>query len=63
MVKTVLLCPGQGAQHVGMGKDLAEESTVARSVFEQIDDHIDEERAGDEHPRDITGERHLSLHE
>ena len=40
VVKTVLLCPGQGAQRVGMGKDLAEEFPEARRVFEQIDDTI-----------------------
>ncbi len=40
VVKTVLLCPGQGAQRVGMGKDLAEEFPRAREVFEQIDEAI-----------------------
>jgi len=38
MVKTILLCPGQGAQRVGMGKDLATEFEAARTVFEQVDD-------------------------
>jgi [acyl-carrier-protein] S-malonyltransferase len=37
VVNTVLLCPGQGAQRVGMGKDLAEEFPEARHVFEQVD--------------------------
>jgi [acyl-carrier-protein] S-malonyltransferase len=36
-VRAVLLCPGQGAQRVGMGKDLAERFPAARSVFEQAD--------------------------
>ncbi len=40
MVRTVLLCPGQGAQRVGMGKDLADEFPAARRVFEQIDEAI-----------------------
>lgn len=40
VVKTVLLCPGQGVQRVGMGKDLADEFPEARRVFEQIDDAI-----------------------
>ena len=31
------LCPGQGAQHVGMGKDLAQRFPAARSTFEAID--------------------------
>ena len=32
---TILLCPGQGAQHVGMGKDWYEQSSVAKETFEQ----------------------------
>ncbi|QNN24523.1 ACP S-malonyltransferase [Planctomycetales bacterium ZRK34] len=32
---TIILCPGQGAQHVGMGKAWAEASDAARSTFEQ----------------------------
>lgn len=32
--KTYILCPGQGAQVVGMGKDFFEASAAARSVFE-----------------------------
>jgi [acyl-carrier-protein] S-malonyltransferase len=36
-VKAVLLCPGQGAQRVGMGKDLAERHPAARAVFEEAD--------------------------
>ena len=34
------LCPGQGAQKVGMGKDLAERFPAARLVFESIDDAL-----------------------
>lgn len=37
---TVLLCPGQGAQKVGMGKDLAERFPEARSTFAAIDDAL-----------------------
>jgi [acyl-carrier-protein] S-malonyltransferase len=33
----IWLCPGQGAQKVGMGKDLAERFPAARGVFEAID--------------------------
>jgi len=40
VVNTVLLCPGQGAQRVGMGKDLATEFPEARRVFEQVDDTL-----------------------
>ncbi|HSR90888.1 MAG TPA: ACP S-malonyltransferase [Gemmatimonadales bacterium] len=38
----VLLCPGQGAQKVGMGKDLAERFPAARDVFQRIDDTLGE---------------------
>ncbi|HXE55554.1 MAG TPA: hypothetical protein VN541_21200, partial [Tepidisphaeraceae bacterium] len=34
---TYILCPGQGAQAVGMGKDLSASSPAAREVFEQAD--------------------------
>ena len=34
---TVVMCPGQGAQKVGMGKDLAERFPAARETFERID--------------------------
>lgn len=36
----VILCPGQGAQKVGMGKDLAERFPAARETFRQIDDAL-----------------------
>lgn len=35
---TAFVFPGQQSQHVGMGKDLAEEYPAARQVFEQADD-------------------------
>jgi len=35
--RTIWLCPGQGAQKVGMGKDLAERFSEARAVFDAID--------------------------
>lgn len=34
---SVVLCPGQGAQRVGMGKDLAERFPAARETFARID--------------------------
>ena len=40
MVKAVILCPGQGAQRVGMGKDLAERFPAARELFASIDDAL-----------------------
>src|SRR5256885_11775938 len=37
--KTYILCPGQGAQAVGMGKDFYESSPAAREVFDRAN-HI-----------------------
>ena len=37
------LFPGQGAQTIGMGKDLAEAYPTARAVFEEVDDALGEE--------------------
>lgn len=34
--------PGQGSQSVGMGKMLAEQSAVARAVFQEVDDALGE---------------------
>ena len=34
---TIWLCPGQGAQKVGMAKDLAERFPAARQALEAID--------------------------
>ena len=34
------LFPGQGSQHAGMGKELAENFSVARQVFEEANDAI-----------------------
>ncbi len=40
MAKTAILFPGQGAQHVGMGRDIAEAFDVAAKVFEQADSQL-----------------------
>lgn len=40
VVNVFLLCPGQGAQRVGMGKDLAERFPQARQVFAAADDAL-----------------------
>jgi len=32
--------PGQGSQSVGMGKALADASTAAREVFQEVDDAL-----------------------
>lgn len=33
--QTYILCPGQGAQHVGMGRDFAEKHPEARAVYDE----------------------------
>jgi len=33
--KTYILCPGQGAQAGGMGKDFYESSPAAREIFDR----------------------------
>ena len=35
MAKVALLFPGQGAQHVGMGRAIAEKFPAARSLYDQ----------------------------
>ena len=35
-----LLCPGQGAQAVGMGRDFYDNFGVARRVYDQADKHL-----------------------
>lgn len=35
--------PGQGSQSVGMGKSLAEESAVAREVFEEVNEALEQD--------------------
>ncbi|MGZ8313404.1 MAG: ACP S-malonyltransferase, partial [Allosphingosinicella sp.] len=37
--------PGQGSQSVGMGRTLAEASTAARAVFEEVDDALGQKLA------------------
>ena len=40
MVSAVLIFPGQGAQKVGMGRDLAERFPAAKGVFDAVDDAL-----------------------
>ena len=37
-----LVCPGQGAQSIGMGKLLADEYSSAKAVFEEVDEALGE---------------------
>src|SRR3954452_9808428 len=43
---TYILCPGQGAQQVGMGKDYFEQSEPAKRVFERANDVLGFDLAG-----------------
>src|SRR3989337_4473814 len=40
MKRIAFVFPGQGSQHVGMGKELCENFTIARQVFEEADDSL-----------------------
>lgn len=40
MGRTALLFPGQGAQKVGMAKDLYEDFAAARLVLEEVDEAL-----------------------
>ena len=39
-MKTAFIFPGQGAQHPGMGKDLADRFPAARQIFEEADEAL-----------------------
>lgn len=41
MAANAFIFPGQGSQAVGMGRDLAASFTVAREVFEEVDDVLE----------------------
>lgn len=41
-MKSALICPGQGSQFIGMGKQLAENFAAAKDVFAQIDEALDQ---------------------
>ena len=40
MISIAFLFPGQGSQAIGMGKDLADQHTVARRTFEEADEAL-----------------------
>jgi len=40
--KIIVVFPGQGSQIVGMGRDLFENHHVAREVFEEVDDTLNQ---------------------
>ena len=41
-MSTAFVFPGQGAQTIGMGRDLAEAYPAARAVFDEVDDALGE---------------------
>lgn len=41
-MSSVLVFPGQGSQSVGMGKDLYDNNPVARTVFDEVDDALNQ---------------------
>lgn len=41
-MKTAFIFPGQGSQTIGMGKDLYDNFPIAKQVFEQVDDALDQ---------------------
>ena len=43
MSQTHILCPGQGAQHVGMGRDYADAHAAAKAVFDEVDSIVGSE--------------------
>lgn len=40
MKNAAFLFPGQGAQHIGMGKDFFDAFSLARLIFEEAEDHL-----------------------
>ena len=45
-MRRAFIFPGQGSQTIGMGKELAAESAIARAVFEEVDDALDHDLSG-----------------
>ena len=51
--------PGQGAQTIGMGQDLAASYPAAKAVFEEVDDALGQNSIGDDLER---GYRYFNPH-
>ena len=41
-MKTAFVFPGQGSQSVGMGKEFYDNFSIARQVFEEVDDALNQ---------------------
>ena len=41
-MKVALLFPGQGAQYVGMGKELYENYSVTKQIYDELTKRVDE---------------------
>lgn len=41
-MSSILIFPGQGSQAVGMGRELYENNAIARAVFDEVDDALNE---------------------
>ncbi|MBQ8729194.1 MAG: ACP S-malonyltransferase, partial [Alphaproteobacteria bacterium] len=41
-MSSIFVFPGQGAQSVGMGKELYETNAAARAVFDEVDDALNQ---------------------
>ena len=41
-MSSILVFPGQGSQAVGMGRELYENNAIARAVFDEVDDALNE---------------------
>jgi [acyl-carrier-protein] S-malonyltransferase len=39
-MKSSIIFPGQGSQHIGMGKDFYDNFTVAKNIFEEVNDAL-----------------------
>ena len=37
---TAVIFPGQGSQIIGMGADLYEKSSIAKDIFDEVDDTL-----------------------
>lgn len=45
-IKPAFICPGQGSQIIGMGKELSDNMPSAREVFEEVDEALSQNLSG-----------------